>query len=1249
MQGFLPNGGEMAARIRAHDWSRTSLGAIDQWPPVLRHSVSFLLSSKAQIILFWGPDLVVLYNDAYRPVFGGKHAWALGRHARETWSEVWDFLGPVFDDIVRTGEAYAAKALPFFIERHAFSEETYFDVSYDPVRDDAGRVAGIYCIVSEVTGTVLGERRLALLRELAIPTAGRQLKDVATQAIDTLARATADVPYAILYLRDGPNTARAVARYGVTPKADAERLSLDVVAERPSTVDPASYVAVTPPGARREVAVLQPFTSGTARLGLLLAGVSAHLAYEGRYVDFFDLVGSAIGTALTDADAFEAERRRSAALAELDRAKTAFFSNVSHEFRTPLTLMLGPTEDALRSPVRTLAGDDLEVLHRNQLRLLKLVNGLLDFARIEAGRMQASYMATKLSSYTTDLAAMFRSAIERAGLEFVVRCDPLSEPVYVDRVMWEHIVLNLLSNALKFTFEGRIDVTLRDRGEHVELRVSDTGTGIAADHMPRIFDRFYRIEGVKARTHEGSGIGLALVHDLVRLNGGVIDAESVLGSGTTFTVTLPKGVAHLPAHDISQTDPPAEVSGRRDMFVQEALRWLPDDGAPLVESRALSSIDTGLPGRSSLQLPSGHILIADDNVDLRAYLTRLLRRHWTVEAVADGAAALAAATRRRPDLILTDVMMPVMDGFELLRRLRADSRTSGIPVLMLSARAGEEARVEGLQHGADDYLIKPFSARELVARVTSLLALAAGHRLAEMERDRFRDLLSQVPAVVNFLRGPDLVFEFAHPLAIQALGGRDLVGKPLVEAIPEHRGQPFYDLVRRVYTTGEVCSGRERLAQLDRSNSSVGGDTYWNFVYLPVRTAAGGIEGVMTFEIDVSDQVRARQQLEEQTLVLAAAREEAEHASRAKDEFLAMLGHELRNPLAPILTALQLMRLRGLESREQDIIERQVGHLSRLVDDLLDVARITRGKVELDSRRLELSDVVLRAMEIASPLLEQRQHRVEVSVPRTGLVVNADRDRLAQVIANLLTNAAKYSEARSRIAVSAEREESGVRLGVRDEGIGIAEDMLHRVFEPFVQLQQSLDRAHGGLGLGLTIVRTLVQKHGGTVQVESEGLGRGSEFIVRLPAVPTDEAQAYADTPAASDLVHRVRSGSRVLVVDDNADAADMLKRALQTLGFVVEVAHDGPAALAQSQTFDADVALLDIGLPVMDGYELARRLRATCDGIRLIAVTGYGQESDRERSASAGFDDHLVKPIDLAELARALAPPEGRTEPTEV
>ena len=359
-----------------------------------------------------------------------------------------------------------------------------------------------------------------------------------------------------------------------------------------------------------------------------------------------------------------------------------------------------------------------------------------------------------------------------------------------------------------------------------------------------------------------------------------------------------------------------------------------------------------------------------------------------------------------------------------------------------------------------------------------------------------------------------------------------------------------------------------------------------------------------------------------------------------------MLGHELRNPLAPMVTALQLLRLRGAESPEQEILERQVRHLTRMVDDLLDVSRITSGKVELHREPIELGEVVLAAMELVRPLLEQRRHHVELRVARSGAGIDVDRGRMAQVLSYLLTNAAKYSEPGSRIVVSGGRSGGIVRVGVKDEGIGLAPELLDALFEPFVQQPQALERAAGGLGLGLAIVKNLVTAHGGTVRADSAGRDRGSEFIIELPAVdlPSDatavtrllEKRADAAGALAGDADRR----ERILVVDDNHDAAQMLRTALEHLGYEVEVAHDGPSALARAETFQPSTVLLDIGLPVMDGYEVAKRLRSASAGHRvprLLALTGYGNEADRERSRDAGFQHHLVKPIDLDRLEHVL------------
>jgi signal transduction histidine kinase len=565
-------------------------------------------------------------------------------------------------------------------------------------------------------------------------------------------------------------------------------------------------------------------------------------------------------------------------------------------------------------------------------------------------------------------------------------------------------------------------------------------------------------------------------------------------------------------------------------------------------------------------------------------------------------------------------MMPELDGFEVLRRLREQPATREVPVMMLSARAGEESRVEGLQAGADDYVIKPFSARELVARVETQMLRGRVRGIEQAERRRLLDIFAQAPTAIAILRGPTHVFEMANPWYRDLVDGRELIGKPVREALPELSSQGIVEMLDGVYTTGQPHVGRSLPLVVNRSDATPE-HRLFDFVYQPLFDSSGSVEGIAAVVYDVTR--------------LARAKEEAEVANRAKDEFLAMLGHELRNPLAPILTALQLLRLRGIVAgeKERNVIERQVKHLVSLVDDLLDVSRITRGKVQLQRVSLEIADVVAKAIETASPLLEQQRHSLTISVPRPGLTVNADLDRLAQVISNLLTNAAKYTEPGGTITMTGSREHDEVVLRVTDNGIGISADMLPRIFDSFVQDRQALDRARGGLGLGLTIVKSLVALHHGSVTAESAGRGHGACFTVRLP-FDGKGIQRDAEAAVRNPRVVATDSPKRILVVDDNEDAAAMLASALSAYGHDVRTAPDGPSALDSIDGWMPEVAVLDLGLPVMDGYELARRLTERCaGGARLVAVTGYGQEQDRHRSAEAGFDAHFVKPIDLEAL----------------
>jgi signal transduction histidine kinase len=484
------------------------------------------------------------------------------------------------------------------VNRYGFTEETHFTIAYSPVPDDTAPrgIGGVIATVVEITEKIVGERRIAALRDIGA-TAGQA--KTAEEACAVAARALRshdkDVPFALFYLLDAnEQTARLAAATGVVEgePASVAAIELDgsengvwplaeaLASKAPVVVEKIDQrLAKVPAGPWTDpphAAVVIPIRSNAAKelSGFLVGGVSPRLRLDEQYRSFLELVAAQTATAVNSARAYEEERKRAEALAALDRAKTLFFSNVSHELRTPLSLILGPLSDALGSP--GLTGAQLELVHRNSVRLLKLVNSLLDFSRIEAGRAQASYRATDVAALTAELASNFRSACERAGISLIVDCPPLSSPVYVDHDMWEKIVLNLVSNAFKFTFVGEIEVTVREVDEMAELVVRDTGVGIPEPEQGRLFERFHRIEGQQSRTHEGSGIGLALTLELVKLHGGRIQAESTLNRGTTFRVCIPFGTAHLPADRLGATPSLPSTSVRADAFVHEAMRWLPD-------------------------------------------------------------------------------------------------------------------------------------------------------------------------------------------------------------------------------------------------------------------------------------------------------------------------------------------------------------------------------------------------------------------------------------------------------------------------------------------------------------------------------------------------------------------------------------------------------------------------------------------------------------------------------------------------
>jgi PAS domain S-box-containing protein len=734
---FLGSGGEMAGRVAELDWAGTLLGRFEDWPGSLRTAVGICLSSRHPMVIWWGQDLVLLYNDAWVPILGPSKHPALGRPGESVWPEMWHIIGEQLRSVLATGEATWSDDQLLPARRFGYLEEAYFTYSYSAIRDESGGVGGVFTAVTETTSRVLGERRLGTLRELGeVPTAQTRSVEEACEAVAAvLARHRADTPFAAIYLNDGedrPLRYAAGQGFVIVPPALVDRnadwwsLAAAVDSGETQVTDDVgeTCAGMVAPGwgpladTAPDTVVALPFTaSGSARAaGVVLVGVSPHRALDEDYLSFLSLVAGHVSTVVSDARAYDEERRRAEALAELDRAKTEFFANLSHEFRTPLTLILGPAEDSLAdeaSPLPPAHRERVEIIRRNAERLRRMVNDMLDFSRIDAGRMQPVLVATDLGEFTRGIVASFAPAVRRAGLELVVDCPDVGV-VALDQDMWEKVVLNLLSNAVKFTLDGRIEVALRGTGDEVELRVSDTGVGIPDFEVGRLFQRFHRVRSTTGRSHEGSGIGLALVHQLVALHAGVVSVTSELGRGSSFLVRLPR--AALP----DAPGPAAPTTGRRpgaaDAYLSEASRWrgvgqdtdTPADVAPAERPAA----------------PSATVLVVDDNADLRLMLERVLSPHWRVRVAVDGREALAAVAAEQPDLVLTDVMMPDLDGFALLDALRRDPGTANIPVIMLSARAGEGAAVDGLGAGADDYLVKPFSSQELRARVRSNLELA---------------------------------------------------------------------------------------------------------------------------------------------------------------------------------------------------------------------------------------------------------------------------------------------------------------------------------------------------------------------------------------------------------------------------------------------------------------------------------------------------------------------------------------------
>ncbi len=1105
----------MAELVQSMDWSQTPLGPIDKWPQSLKTTVSLCLASNFPISIAWGPQRVQIYNDGYWPICGDKHPTSLGQDYKECWLSAWPAIGEAFEQASQ-GQTRFLENQRMFLERFGYLEETFFTFSFSPILDESGGVGGLFHPVTELTQQTLAERRLNILQALSDRTVDAQTTEQACFLIlETFKEFELDLPFVLLYsLAADGKEAKLIGNEGIEANAtivpakinlaandssgwplselvqNGKLLRVDELAKKFGPFSCGPY-----PEPPQQALVSPVFLSNTQHPAyVLILGVSARRALDEKYLLFYELLIAAVTNTLTKARAYEEERKRAEALAKLDRAKTAFFSNISHEFRTPLTLILGPAEDALADknhPLPLEQQERLQLVYKNSLRLQRLVNSLLDFSQIEAGRLKASFQEINLAEFTTNLASIFRAAIEKAGLNFIVDCRHHPAPVFVDPDMWEKIVFNLLSNALKFTFTGQVALLLKEENDHIWLSVSDTGEGIPKEELANLFQRFNRVAGTKARTHEGLGIGLAFVQKLVKLHGGSISVESTRHEGTTFTVSIPTGSAHLPPDRI--INQPAEIHLRvgSTVFINESLEWL---ATPvLTAGEDLFPEVTANPHQAVTR-----ILVVDDNADMREYIVRILSQNplWKIKSAADGLQALKAVNKQKPDLVLSDIMMPQLDGFGLLKKLKEDPATAPIPVILLSVQAGEEATIEGLEKGADDYLVKPFSARELVARVRTQLEITHTRQnntqlQASQEELKKYKIISDYAFDAFILMRADGSFAYLNDLARQRWGytQEEALHIRVPDVDPIYQEKEF----RKVFALAQS----QRIPPFETIHKKKDGTIY------PVEVSMGSItmEGEPHL-FAVARDITERKQAEE---TLKARNEELLKTNNDLDNFIYTASHDLKTPILNIEGLMEVLLDQlppeSLQSepvqRTTDLIIDSVQRFKRTIEHLTEVAKLQKEH-NPEASFVEVAPLIAEVQLDLAPAIQATRAQIEVNV--TGCpAISFSKKNLRSIIYNLLSNAIKYHSPDRLPQVRLHCWETADYhvLSVQDNGLGFDLAQEHKLFMMFKRLHNHVE----GTGIGLYMVKKMIDNAGGKIQVQST-INKGSTFQVYFRHYP---------------------------------------------------------------------------------------------------------------------------------------------------
>eukprot|EP01119_Soliformovum_irregulare_P011657 TRINITY_DN2943_c0_g1_i8.p1 TRINITY_DN2943_c0_g1~~TRINITY_DN2943_c0_g1_i8.p1 ORF type:complete len:1347 (-),score=364.38 TRINITY_DN2943_c0_g1_i8:96-3785(-) len=1219
------------------------------------------------------------------------------------------------------------------MERNGFREEVYETWAYSPFLQEDGTVGGVITPVVEVTSKVIGERRLRLLRELGT-TKTETYETVFLSSMEVLKSDAADVPFAMYYHYDRNKKSfflKALTNE-LTPQQAPEEItygdqsmwplttSLDQAEEIVFSVKDAKFGSL-PNGPwsvddRVHLAACVPIPIDDLAPDIfLIVGLNPLRPYDDAFRGFVQLLVRNLGSSFATAKSLEEEKQKRKALAEIDQAKTLFFSNVSHEFRTPLTLILGPLTEVLDdrlTPVQKSHRAKLKLVRRNSRRLLKLVNTLLDFSRIEAGRSQAQFEPVDLCALTEDLSSVFRAAIEKANMYLLVTSSAIGEPVYVDKNMWEKIILNLLSNAFKFTLKGGITVHIQ-RGENnfAQVSIKDTGIGVSQAELPRLFERFHRIESAKGRSYEGSGIGLALTFELVKLHGGFIVANSQLGHGTEFVIKIPLGTDHLPASQIiepeEETDgwgsgeeiPPSTPSLVGTSFAEEAMGWLPDTPQNFSSpSMSDNSDETLTPTEEGMHTTAKRvILLVDDNIDMREYVSGLLRRYYTVITACDGVEGLAVLKEIRPDLILSDVMMPNMDGFEFLQHVKFNLKITSVPFILLSARSGEEAKVEGLQAGADDYLVKPFSAKELLAKIQTHI---------ELGRARF-NLESQVEDKTFQLLKINKTLEAEIAERRQAsilLAASEAKYRALARAAPvgilqtDNQGKVIFANTKWTNMTGlseeNTKAGKwlevihpEDVIQVEtiwqtrhnsvlehRLKNIITGETLWVILNTEILWKTdGNFDGLLATITDITHV----KQLEREKFE-AVSKAEMEHKRRAEEAedhkkrqemFVDVICHEIRNPLNGIYNNVDLLRMSML--RRQKVIqnpelvdwneERSQLHLDLdaldaiamcsqnqkvITDDVLDLSKLEANKYTLNPTEFRAKETIESVVQMIDS--DARKKGIHVTTHFENFensTLIGDRDRLTQVIINLLSNAIKFTEKSLHqkevsIKVSKIQEDSKtfLQVSVSDTGVGMTEYEQSIIFNRFAQANQKTHQEYGGSGLGLFICKKLVELLGGKIFVTSQkGIGTDFTFTMYIEHA-TKELAPQKEIDIKNLMAHLSLTRHVILIVEDNSVNQKVLKRHLENVNCQCDIAENGAIAVDFIQRKQYHGVLMDIEMPIMDGIEATRKVRTWekslgKNPVPIIGLSGNARQEHVNLALDTGMTDYIFKPYDKGVL----------------